>query len=350
MVRASSLVVVLAGFACFSDAPPLSDDTGSTGATGEDTSMTGADDALPTTETSVTDGPTMPSGDVSTEPVDTSSGDTAVQDCGDDTCALVPGGWTGPFAVAFVERGDEEPECPGEYAIDYPVPMHVGLPDFDCGCICSESEPPAPCLAEVRKYEGDNECEGIVSSSAPNIAQGYCLPDGSNTVTTVAYETTSGPKAIAACVEEASDPPDEQSYWARDAVLCGVETPLPCAMGVCAPPHDDPFRRLCILAEGEVVCPDGFDEPQLLFTDADDDRECDGCGCNPQIGDCTPIIHRSVDGSCTDLDEGVAACADVTGTTTATTWYPTVEPGCYPTQMTTGDVSGLGPHTLCCYP
>jgi hypothetical protein len=350
MVRASSLVVVLAGFACFSDAPPLSDDTGSTGATGEDTSMSGADDALPTTETSVTNATLITSGDVTTENIDTSSGDTAVQDCGDDTCALVPAGWTGPFAVAFAERGDEEPECPTAYAAEHPVPMHVGLPVFDCGCNCSEFEPVAPCLAEVRKYEGDSECEGMESSSGSNIMQGNCLIDGSETVTSVAYETMSGPNVIAGCVEGAPEPPDEQSYWELDAVLCGLEAAVPCESGVCAPPHDDPFRRLCILAEGEVACPEGYDEPQLLFTDADDDRECVSCGCMAEIGDCTPIIYRSVGGNCIDLDEGVAACADVTGTTTATTWYPTVEPGCYPTQMTTGDVSGQGPHTLCCYP
>jgi hypothetical protein len=350
MVRASSLVVVLAGFACFSDAPPLSDDTGSTSATGEDTSMSGADDALPTTESGVTVDPTMTSADATTEPIDTSSSDTAPQDCGDDTCALVPAGWSGPFAVAFVERGDDEPACPDAYASEHPVPMHVGLPVFDCGCNCNELAPVAPCTAEFRKYEGTAECENEPSSTGANTMPGSCFPDSSDLVTSVAYVATSGPMEVPACSMGAPTPPAEQSYWELDAVLCGLDVSVPCESGVCAPPRDDPFGRLCILAEGEVECPEGYGESQLLFTDAEDDRECVGCSCTEEIGDCTPIIYRSADGNCTDLDAGVAACADVTGATMATTWQPTLAPGCYPTQMLSGTVSGQGPHTLCCYP
>lgn len=341
MVRASSLVVVLVGSACFSDAPPLSDDTGTTG------NSTVADDS---TATASGDGTSGTSGGPSTEPP-TSTGtnaDTSSDDCDDSICTSVPEGWLGPFAVALVERGDEAPDCVGPFGSRHPIPLHVGLPAFDCGCTCvTLGTPPPPCFTEIRKYESTFACDNDPTSMGMNNAAGTCLQVSSDLVLSVSYTAMTKPKVMPSCTVGAMNVPKEPSYWEVDAVLCALDDAIVCDGGLCAPIPSDPFGRLCILGEGDVECPDGYGAGQALFTNADDDRVCTDCACTGEIGDCTPVIHRSVDGTCTDLDDGVSACAEVSDHL-ATTWYPVLAPGCYPQQTTGGTVSGEGPHTLCC--
>lgn len=347
MRRASSLGFAFGMVACFSDAPPLSDDTGTTGTTNEDTSTAGGESTSPT---AASDDSANPTGDVSDDgSASSDDDDTGPAACTEGECTSIPEGWEGPFAVAFVDNGEEEPDCASPFGSEYPVPMHVGLPFFDCGCQCVTSgAPPPPCTAQLRKYEGTTACEDEPSSMAASVPEDDCTQVASDLVLSVAYEAVSEPEQVPTCMLGVTVPPDDQSYWERDALLCALDGSTSCDAGVCVPQTASPFVHTCILGSGEVACPQGFGQEYDLFTDADDNRECESCGCDAEVGDCTPVIHRSMDGTCTDLDLGVADCVDVSDGALATSWHPLLAPGCYPEQVTSGTVTGQGPHTLCC--
>lgn len=334
---------------CFADAPPDTDatDAGATtmgmssGTTGASTSTSAEDSTGGETNLPMT-------GDTSASTNEPTS--TGPATCtGDSVCVEAPGDWMGPFAAAFVAAGDAVPACASPYEQDHGVPLHEGLPDLDCGCECNSLGTPAdPCVAELRKYQTDMTCDGATSSTGGGQVPGQCTITGG--VNSVAYVLTSEPPTAPTCTPMPIDPGAIESQWPVDVVLCGLaEAPTNCETGVCLPPTSDPFQALCVLRAGEVACPDEFDEEHLLFVDADDQRSCDSCECDPTAGDCTPVIYRATDELCDELDAGETECVDTSAEDIlATTWLATEMPGCNPTQVVSGEVSGVAPHTLCC--
>jgi hypothetical protein len=106
---------------------------------------------------------------------------------------------------------------------------------------------------------------------------------------------------------------------------------------------------VCILRAGVVQCPGDFADEQVVFVDADDQRECDDCSCDAVAANCEPIVYRATDFNCDDLDAGQPGCVDTSAPLVlATTWEPTAPAACDPVQSVGGEVVGVGPHTLCC--
>jgi hypothetical protein len=347
-MRAAWSVLGLVCVACFADSPPETDATDA-GATMSVSSSTTSASESTDAEDSTRGETTLPmTGDTSVSTDDSSS--TGPSTCaGDSICVEPPRDWMGPFAVAFASAGDGVPVCAAPYDQDHGVPLHEGLPDLDCGCECNSSGTPAdPCVAELRKYQTDTTCEGATSSTGAGALPGQCTVTGG--VNSVTYALTSEPPTAPTCEPMPVDPGAIETQWPVDVVLCRLaEAPTTCEAGVCLPPASDPFQALCVLHAGEVACPDAFTEEHLLYVDADDQRTCDSCGCDPTAGDCTPVIYRATDENCDDIDAGETECVDTSAEDiVATTWLATEMPGCYPTQVVSGDVFGVAPHTLCC--
>jgi hypothetical protein len=83
---------------------------------------------------------------------------------------------------------------------------------------------------------------------------------------------------------------------------CVPELGDACSLGQCVPLPPPPFvGRMCIVAEGEVDCPDDslYAVPYVLHDGADDTRTCD-CSCEPDVT-CTGTLQAHSGGTCSSL-------------------------------------------------
>jgi hypothetical protein len=81
------------------------------------------------------------------------------------------------------------------------------------------------------------------------------------------------PKAIA-----------DQPYITDGRAFSGAKWPS-CAAAdeVCVPPMPAPFAE-CLMHEGDVLCPNGWNSRQVLYGAMDDQRFCTECSCLPSTG------------------------------------------------------------------
>jgi len=339
-MRRALLALSVVSVGCFSEAPPLAADSGTSGSTAG--------------ESPITDETTH---DVTSMSASVDSGDTTSAGAGDcgaqEQCVAASEDWMGPFALALVVPDAEPPPCAAPYDTPYGVPLHEGLVEgaLDCGCSCNTPQEDAACLATLYKYESDTTCGVTYSSMGINIMPGTCTITGSDLVHSVGYVEADGndPQAPK-CASEQGNVERQDSSWERDVVLCGLaDAAQPCADGVCVPARPEPFEAVCILRAGDHDCPGDFSDEHVVHVEFDDQRTCDGCSCNAVAGDCSPIVYASTDNGCDDLDGGTPACADTSHVeTVATTWQPASAPACEPVQAVTGEVAEVGTHTLCC--
>ena len=339
-MRRALLALSVVSVGCFSEAPPLAADSGSSGTTAGESPTTGE-----TTHDVTSMSPSADTGDT------TSAGPGS---CGaQEQCVAASEDWMGPFALALVGPDAEPPACVAPFDTLYGVPLHEGIVEgvLNCGCSCSTPSEDVPCLASLFKYESDTTCSVTFSSMGINQLPGACTITGSNLVHSVGYvEADGNDPQPPNCTSGQDDVERKDSTWERDVVLCGLaDAAQPCADGLCVPARPESFDAVCILRAGDHDCPGDFSDAHAVHVDLDDQRTCDGCSCNAVAGDCSPIVYTSTDNGCDDLDDGTPACADTSPVViVATTWQPASAPACEPVQAVNGEVVGMGTHTLCC--
>ena len=80
--------------------------------------------------------------------------------------------------------------------------------------------------------------------------------------------------------------------WGRVGFTCDAPAPsTTCGGGVCMPLPAMGFRPgLCVHHDGDIMCPEGFDDRHVFYGGFDDTRGCTTCTCsNVNMGVCTPM-------------------------------------------------------------
>ena len=255
----------------------------------------------------------------------------------------VPASWQGPAYLAPAQS-----PCPD----DWPTAVVEGGESLtvqppDCGCNCGS--PQVSCTGNVglHLYSGANcqtpswmgavplGCSAdpsgqTVSVSAANgLALSGTCPNAQGTVSNMPPVGFDGP--VAACGEA--------------AVGTG------CGAGVCAPPAG---AALCVYAEGDLSCPDGFSNGTLVYTGWQDTRDCD-CSCSPE-GSCDATVTLYGQGNgCTGqsvsfpADGNCFTFSNVTFTEWSNVTATPSNPTCgQPQTSPTGEVVPIDPVTICC--
>jgi hypothetical protein len=184
-------------------------------------------------------------------------GATAVACPASERCVPdVPMGWEGPIAVS---AGGAD-ECPAEYP-DNLGEVNTGLNEgsADCGCSCSNDS------HVCRLLSGSGDFFTPVGPCGSQTEPGDCLVATSD----------------ATCLPNPSidiDPP----AWDVTALTCGGANGVSkCEGGSCYPAVTD-FGDICVLAAGDLLCPEGFPVGSVYFLDFVDTRTCSACSCTPE--------------------------------------------------------------------
>lgn len=198
------------------------------------------------------------------DPSDPSSDDS--DDSGPSTmcgagqaCFGIPEGWSGP--VNLTAPGEPCASVVAEGALGYD-----GGWECECSCDASVEDSCEGASVQLELFE-DNNCEGPVALAVELTSSCQSFGDGElySILVTVGGDApcTSNPVLDPSPVE----PVDPR-------LLCDAFEGSTCDGGVCT----SNAVGLCIHAEGELECPDGF-ERTLLYADYEDARDCSGCEC-----------------------------------------------------------------------
>ena len=185
-----------------------------------------------------------------------------------------------------------------------------------------------------------SSCNKSVTSSTPTVSGGTCTAGGG-----VAANAT--------------------PTWGTTGKACkGNASGGGCADGKTCQPKPRPFESgLCVSQAGEVPCPDGLFQQQLvLYEDHDDGRACAGCACgqatggsctlsiqlfsNPIGSGCVTEVAKFDAGSCFDIQNN----PDISGWSSQVAGAPSG--GTCPKSggSPTGTVTPSVPTTFCCVP
>jgi hypothetical protein len=140
----------------------------------------------------------------------------------------------------------------------------------------------------------------------------------------------------------------------RACAATTTETGCKGSEGTCVSPGDKD-EKLCIVQAGTVTCPSGWTGMTVnAFSGGMDGRSCSACSCSDscQGGSYTAYDMNDCMGSSTPIDPG-GACTDIggawsdkTGSLEPTPATPHVDQCNQPTPS--GEVTGMGPTTICC--
>lgn len=162
------------------------------------------------------------------------------------------------------------------------------------------------------------------------------------------------------CAVTSTDPPIEDPTIEHRFVCGRNEFGVGKATGeVCVPkPLATAEQRVCVYAMGDVMCPQAsvFSERTVLYQSHDDQRKCNkACTCGaPTGGSCTGTITVfSTNGNCANTGSPLpadGACHDKAGfNSQKATIDPPMGSSCSPAiRMPSGQVTGIGPTTVCC--
>ncbi len=197
-----------------------------------------------------------------------------------------PAGWTGPLAL---EAG---PSAPGPCGGAYPTPTTAGMlhanlqaPPATCGCGCMN--PTATCpTATLSVAFGCSP--GSVKMTVATLTEGsVCTPvtiSGS-----FSWIRADGNFSAGNCQPQPTENVASLS-WGIQARACGGATlgaASSCAGSeICAPPLPTNAKS-CVYQAGNLACPAGYTNKQLLYDGAADTRGCTTCLCGAATGDCT---------------------------------------------------------------
>jgi hypothetical protein len=280
------------------------------------------------------------------------------------SCFVLPeGGWQGPVIV--VSGPDVAPSCPSGWPKEEATgkidptgtePATCGL----CGCniegdFCANKDVPVDLwpqkdcmLGSPTKVLVDATCKEftVLGSIAAVLAHPYPASGG-------VCKATAGVVSIPA------------PQFGRAVRLCGLDvTPAACGDGVCLPPLPPRADAVCIHAEGELDCPEGYGPRTVYDGFGADTRGCTKCECGDvtKKTDCNATIGLfgaapcqaslgavGTDGVCKnlvttvpkvamELNDATIKKSSVPGSCAAMGGEPT------------GAIPLLGPRTVCCHP
>ena len=310
-------------------------DEGSFGEAGSDGSGTPASSGTST-------GGTTPA-----EGSDSGSAGTDAATCG-GTCMPIPDGWFGPAVIA---RRDAPPPC----ADGYPeaglalLEGYTAPPKEGCECSCAP-DPFGTCKLTMETFTADgcSELDGDVEF-------GTQCANGSPT----GWGQLGVPTGEAMDCEATTETNLPDPTWDATVSTCRTseETAAGCSDGVCVPEVPPGFEaQVCIFAEGEQACPDGFADALTLYSGIDDSRFCSVCACGSVDFDCAaePATVTAYDDTNCDGEEvgtvQTGACEAIPAGAQSFGLSFDDPPGC-PVKlppMVLGEIMPTGAFTYCC--
>lgn len=219
--------------------------------------------------------------------------------CSEGTCAVLPDGWE-PVVLASGAMV-VLPECPASAPNQLFQGSSVPGPDPSCPT-CSCDPPVGACKPPTTWTVGSSACVGNdvwTNFNPPAAWNGSCASN-----TAIAEGTLCGGKPCVAsitisapvieeepCVAHMNVPSldipkakADQPYITDGRACSGAKWPSCAAAGeVCVPPMPAPFAA-CLMHEGDVLCPNGWNSKQVLYGAMDDQRFCTECSCLPSTG------------------------------------------------------------------
>jgi hypothetical protein len=269
--------------------------------------------------------------------------DSAV-DCADDDCTTagfqcvdVPETWQGPFVL------DEPSTCADDWALEELTGgSGVTAGDPDCGCECGD--PSCTGVVYLHLYD-DTTCSAAEWMGALGGPGCYDTPSSASTDSTMAVGALTLGNA---CSAEGLVVDLPAVSFVEPIAACGTaELGSGCEDDVCAPPTES---ALCVLAEGDLACPDGYPNGLVVFTSYVDMRDCE-CACEP-AGDCDPELELFGQDGCSENLAEIPAdstCNTVSAGAVESALVTTPNAVCDMTSTwSTGDVSPTEPYTICC--
>ncbi|MBI4956256.1 MAG: hypothetical protein HY908_29840 [Myxococcales bacterium] len=279
--------------------------------------------------------------------------DCADPDCTSSTsgyaCVQVPPGWAGPILASAVVG---PPTCPAPWN---PQPEAVGGTSvtgapLGCGCTCT-AQSILDCGGNVTVALFDQaDCGGGKTDAM--LTPGACMSMGNGM--TVAAGSVDPPQRTGECAPNPAVVQNTPPVVAHNqvAVCAGVPLGTGCDLGACTP-TGGPDGPTCFAQVGNVACPPGAFDRQVIFTSATDTRGC-ACACSVS-GDCAASATvysgaQNCQGTATSVP-GTGDCTPLAGNSSIVSVLASLTtPTCQPAPSTTGGVVGANPVTLCCLP
>ncbi|MBW2525787.1 MAG: hypothetical protein JRI23_16505 [Deltaproteobacteria bacterium] len=217
--------------------------------------------------------------------------DCADPDCSGYVCTpAVPPGWTGPASIG-IDPG--ESPCPtGQVEV-----LQIGLGEpvatpAECEpCECTPTD--IGCDAEVAVHY-DGSCSG---QTGTELLDANCL-DWSSSGDPAAKVISFTPHGSCSASGGEEVLPRPAVSFGSEARLCQSAAGGGCAdQGACSARPVQPFVGPCVYRLGEVPCPDGAYQRQVLVSAVTgDDRRCTPCSC-PASPDCSQGVIELYDQS-----------------------------------------------------
>lgn len=292
---------------------------------------------------------------------DTTSG-TGEPGCVEQGMACVepaPEGFAGPFAWL---EGSVEATLGCAAPFDQPLLeafSELSAPAAVCDCTCGPLGNAECGPASVDRHAGE-VCGGAVQNTLdldPGCNQIGGLGWASNTSFFFDAPAVEG----GGCVPLPSLELVPAGFLTRHLACEGARAAEGCEPGrLCMPRPDDPYHpRVCVLAEGDVECPEAgaYVERTLLYRDIDDERGCEPCACAVPSVPCEGtalVLSTALDCSSGQAPVPPDGCVGGLGgpAILGALFVPGEVPGeleCEPAVVVpTGDAAGTEPVTFCC--
>ena len=308
-----------------------------------------------TTETPSTSSMTPPPDSSSSDGGDTESTSTGTDAgfCGEGRSCVEPTplGWEGPVAIARVGLEDDVPPCVDPYPATGLTRLEGWADPGPAVCECSCALTTADCAIGYATYTDD--CTTIDESVQLN--EDGCAEIAINNASVLAYAIFTGGTCDQTAEEEIAEIP-----WTAAVRACeGMLSDEVCDGDgrVCAEDPPEGFEQtLCVLAEGDVPCPDGdYSEKFLMYGGADDSRNCSNCSCTPPTfgTPCLDQIDYHTSDDCSDAAAGSLNNQEcVNNLTLGSINFDLTQSTCAVVSggEPTGEVVPNDPYTYCCAP
>jgi hypothetical protein len=223
-------------------------------------------------------------------------------------CAPDVVGWEGPFLV-IEGPADTTQSCAGDYAQALPMSWFDNPESTSptCECSCSVASE-AAASAEVQLFSA-KDCTGG-PCTVTSLDENVCVP-GPKLLDCAPKAESWRSIALGACQPQ---PPQLPPWrWTLKAQACAPSVPVDgsCASGGKCLPFVPTGGAICVSREGEATCPTGYDDERFRFQDADDQRSCGSCFCQPEAGVGTlRFFGASACGTATHTVDVPSACSN----------------------------------------
>jgi hypothetical protein len=268
---------------------------------------------------------------------------------GTHRCVPTPGApWDGPFALTAGTS-----TCGG----DFPEPgvelfSDLRLPDASCDCICGPVSTTCPRSAASADFLTAGDCNDASGTTTQTLGTCGGPPFG------ISLMRLNINTSCASGSVNASIPP---TSWGATTRACAARGVLRCAGGgACAPIPAAPFEagRLCVVAPGDLACPDGFPARSLHHTGVNDARACPTtCSCTSTGARCAADVLFYQGASCTttplacrqSISSDRLTCITCRSDLAAVQEIAKDDGVCVPEELSvSGTAAANGPRTVCC--